>query len=99
MADAAAERTADLTAQCQGARTPGLVRSDAAAALSPREREAAGLAVTGLSNREIADRLGLSKRTVDNALQRVYDKLGLAGRPELAKALGMPADLHVPRME
>jgi len=55
--------------------------------LSRRERDVAELAVTGLSSREIAARLGVSVRTVDNLLQRAYQKLGVRGRSELAARL------------
>jgi DNA-binding CsgD family transcriptional regulator len=57
-------------------------------ALSPREREIALLAVEGLPSKEIAQRLVLSVRTVDNHLQSVYTKLGIPGRAALAEALG-----------
>jgi len=45
------------------------------------------LAAGGSTSREIADSLFLSVRTVDNHLQRVYTKLGVTGRNELADAL------------
>jgi DNA-binding CsgD family transcriptional regulator len=48
-----------------------------------REREVMLLAATGCSNRVIADRLGISLRTVENHLNRVYGKLGITGRVEL----------------
>ena len=51
--------------------------------LTPREQEIAGLAARGLSSRAIAERLVISVRTVDNALQHVYGKLGLTSRAEL----------------
>lgn len=54
--------------------------------LTAREREIAALAVN-LSNREIAGRLHLSVRTVENHLQQVYTKLGIAGRTEIAQRL------------
>ena len=44
-------------------------------------------AAGGSTSREIADDLFLSVRTVDNHLQRVYTKLGVTGRGELADAL------------
>ena len=55
--------------------------------LTAREREVAELAAAGCSSREIAVRLDRSVRTVENHLQRVYDKLGVDGRPGLARAL------------
>jgi DNA-binding CsgD family transcriptional regulator len=56
--------------------------------LTRREREVAGMAASGASSREIADKLFLSARTVDNHLLRVYTKLGISSRDELAAALG-----------
>ena len=55
--------------------------------LSRREHEVAVLAAAGRSSREIGEQLFLSTRTVDNHLARVYDKLGVDGRDELAAAL------------
>jgi DNA-binding NarL/FixJ family response regulator len=58
------------------------------ALLSARELEVARLAAHGGSNREIADALVLSERTVENHLYRAFTKLGVASRDELATALG-----------
>ncbi|HVE98609.1 MAG TPA: LuxR C-terminal-related transcriptional regulator [Mycobacteriales bacterium] len=58
-----------------------------AGGLTPREREVATLASDGTPSKEIARRLGLSVRTVDNHLARVYDKLGVTGRRDLARGL------------
>jgi non-specific serine/threonine protein kinase len=60
-------------------------RRTATSGLSAREREVAALAVTGLSNREISERLIISKRTVDGHLEHIYAKLGLSSRAELAE--------------
>ena len=73
---------------CEGARPPALRALGPAEELTPREREVALLAAGGLSSAEIAERLVVSVRTVDNHLQRVYGKLGIGGRHELADALG-----------
>jgi len=48
------------------------------------------LAATGMASKEIAQRLYLSVRTVDNHLQHAYTKLGVSGRADLAQALGSP---------
>lgn len=55
--------------------------------LTARELEIARSAADRWSSREIAERLGVSVRTVDNHLNRVYRKLAISGRPELADAL------------
>lgn len=54
------------------------------ARLAPRPREVALLAARGSSNSEIADRLGISVRTVENHLHRCYSELGVEGRRGLA---------------
>jgi non-specific serine/threonine protein kinase len=53
-------------------------------ALSAREVEVARLVARGLTNREIAEALVLQPSTVGNHLQRIYARLGLAGRVQLA---------------
>jgi len=55
--------------------------------LTRREREIAALAAAGLSSKVIAERLFLSVRTVDSHLARVFAKLGLHSRAELAQHL------------
>jgi DNA-binding CsgD family transcriptional regulator len=56
-------------------------------ALTAAEIRVTDLAIEGLSNREIADRLYLSPRTVGAHLYTVFRKLGIGGRDELAIAL------------
>jgi DNA-binding CsgD family transcriptional regulator len=80
-------RSAALADRCEGAVTPALQAIETRALLTPAEREVAMLAAAGRANRDIADQLGLSVRTVENRLHRIYEKLGVSGRPELAAAL------------
>jgi DNA-binding CsgD family transcriptional regulator len=75
------------TARRCGVRAPGLSLGTGTEPLTRREREVAGLAAAGASSREIAARLVLSVRTVDNHLQNVYGKLGVTSRDELARVL------------
>jgi DNA-binding CsgD family transcriptional regulator len=57
--------------------------------LSPQELEITRLAAAGLSNREIGQRLLLSHRTVGAHLYRVFPKLGITSRRQLAARLGL----------
>jgi DNA-binding CsgD family transcriptional regulator len=82
-----ANRARTLAQACEGAQTPGLVRTNAVVPLSRREREVALLAGQGLPSKDIAAQLFLSVRTVDNHLQRAYTKLGVTSRSELVAAL------------
>jgi DNA-binding CsgD family transcriptional regulator len=50
------------------------------------------LAARRIPSKEIATRLSLSRRTVDNHLHRAYSKLGVMGRDELAESLGISPD-------
>lgn len=52
--------------------------------LSQREEEIARLVAEGLSNRQISQRLQLSEHTIKNYLFRVFEKLGVSTRVELA---------------
>jgi DNA-binding CsgD family transcriptional regulator len=76
-----------LHSLCEGARTRAVERMETNL-LTRREREVAALAARGLSNRDIADRLFVSVRTIENQLHRAYGKLGVAKRQELATAFG-----------
>ncbi|MGB9279982.1 MAG: helix-turn-helix transcriptional regulator, partial [Pseudonocardiaceae bacterium] len=72
---------------CEGARTPALAALAAPLPLTSREREIVTLAAGGLSNRQIADRLIVSVRTVEGHLYRACAKLGTSDRTELAALL------------
>jgi DNA-binding CsgD family transcriptional regulator len=87
-AHAALERSRQLAQRCESAMTPALAWSDQPDDLTGREREVAELAATGLPSRDVAARLGIATRTVDNLLGRVYVKFGIAGRQELVEFLG-----------
>jgi DNA-binding CsgD family transcriptional regulator len=76
-----------LAARCEGARTPALIGIEVRAQLTGAELETAQLAAAGHSNREIADMLFVSVRTVENRLYKIYEKLGISGRGSLAEAL------------
>lgn len=52
--------------------------------LTRREESVIRLVVQGMVNREIAEKLGLSEHTVKNYLFRIFDKLGVSNRVELA---------------
>jgi len=54
------------------------------AGLTGREREVAALVTDGLSNRVIAERLVISKRTVDAHLEHIFAKLGISSRVHVA---------------
>ncbi|MEU3610395.1 LuxR C-terminal-related transcriptional regulator [Streptomyces sp. NPDC035033] len=55
--------------------------------LTPREREVASLVTQGLSNREIADQLVISKRTVDTHVEHIFAKLDVTTRADIAQAM------------
>jgi DNA-binding CsgD family transcriptional regulator len=59
--------------------------------LTAREREVAALVVEGLADREIAERLRLSRHTVSQYVKRVYRKLGVGSRVALTRLLLAPA--------
>lgn len=82
-------RAAALLERCAGCQTPVLATGPRLSPLTPRELQVARLAGE-LGNREIAERLGISPRTVETHLQRAYDKLGLNDRSRLGAALGTP---------
>ncbi|MBW3657007.1 MAG: LuxR C-terminal-related transcriptional regulator [Actinobacteria bacterium] len=81
-------RAVALVQRCPGAMTPA-VRGLRVTPLTRREHEVALLAANGLTSPQIAERLVVSVRTVDNHLASVYRKLDIAGRDELPAALAV----------
>lgn len=88
----AARRAAAAARSCEG--LPGAGEAGeaeeavlASLRLSPREQDVVDLAVEGLSDRQIADRLHLSVRTVEGHLHRSYAKLGIRSREDLRAAV------------
>lgn len=82
-ADALAER-------CGGVRTPALRQVSEPLPFTDREREIVMLIGEGLSNREVAERLTLSVRTVESHIYRAMSKTGTTSRDELAALLPRP---------
>lgn len=79
---------ADALAQrCGGVHTPALRQASNPVPLTDREREIVMLIGLGLSNREVADRLTLSVRTVESHIYRAMAKTGTTNRDELAGIL------------
>ena len=69
-------------------RTPSSARG--AESLTPQELQIARLAASGLTNKQIAERLYLSPRTVGGHLYQIFPKLGITTRAALRDALGTP---------
>ncbi len=95
--DAAA--TADrLSAACGGIQTPALLVASNPLPLSVREREIAHLVAQGLSNREIAERLVVSTRTVESHIYKACIKVDVSDREGLAILIrrggGPPKRIH-----
>jgi DNA-binding CsgD family transcriptional regulator len=86
-ASAAEAQAPRSLSKCERASLAWLPRSTDSTHLSEREAEVALLAAQNLTSREIAERLFVSVRTVDNHLQQVYVKLGVKRRTELAAHL------------
>lgn len=60
------------------------LRSTAGARLSPRERQVIGFILEGCTNRQISETLQTSEQVVKNHLSRIFDKVGVYNRLELA---------------
>jgi DNA-binding CsgD family transcriptional regulator len=82
----AARAAAELRASGQSA--PSAARPGPVT-LTAQERQIAALAATGLTNKQIAERLFLSHRTIGTHLYQIYPKLGITSRAALRDALSV----------
>jgi ATP/maltotriose-dependent transcriptional regulator MalT len=82
----AAALAQQLAAECGGLCTPAL-RNPIGQPLTGRQREIIELVAAGLSNKEIAERLVTSVRTVEGHVYRAYQRLGAQSREELVEML------------
>jgi DNA-binding CsgD family transcriptional regulator len=82
----AAALARELADDCGGLCTPA-VRTPAGLKLSGRQRDVIELVVAGLSNRQIADQLVMSVRTVEGHVYRACQRVGAQSREELASII------------
>lgn len=80
-------RASSLAGRCERPNTPLLAEVRDLPRLTDREREIATLVAEGHSNQAVAQRLTLSVRTVENHLHRIFSKLGVNRRGEVAQKL------------
>ena len=84
-------RAQELRAMFGPGLTPSLAVTPIDLPLSGREREIATLVASGRTSREVAEELVIGVRTVESHLARIYGKLGIRSRAELANTLGLEA--------
>ena len=82
------QERADAELEVAGTRVQRAARRGADA-LSPSERRVVALAIEGLSNRQIAEALFVTRKAVEWHLGNAYRKLDVRSRGELAGALGV----------
>lgn len=78
------QRLVSTTSRILGQHAPAMPNDEWCAKLSERERQVARLVAAGSSNKEIADRLAITERTVKAHLTAIFDKLGLRDRLQLS---------------
>jgi DNA-binding NarL/FixJ family response regulator len=83
----AAALAQQLATDCGGLCTPALRNPVGGQPLTGRQREIIELVARGLSNKEIAERLVTSVRTVEGHVYRAYQRLGAGSREELVEIL------------
>jgi non-specific serine/threonine protein kinase len=82
--DAAVRELLGEPAPTPAAPGPASATADPETPLTPRELEIAGLVTEGLTNREIAARLVIAKRTVDSHVEHILSKLTFTSRAQIA---------------
>ena len=83
----AAGRAQRLADECGGAVSPALREAAQPLPLTPREQEIISLVAQGLSNRQIANAMSVSVRTVEGHLYRASLRSGATNRTELGALL------------
>lgn len=83
----AGARARELAQACGGAASPALAAAKVTLPLTEREREIALLVAQGLSNRDVAEAMSLSVRTVEGHIYRATVKAGVATRAELSSVI------------
>ncbi|TLH68629.1 helix-turn-helix transcriptional regulator [Mycolicibacterium phocaicum] len=81
----AATTAARLAAECGGADTPALRAAATPPAITVRQREIVALAAKGLTNTAIAERLGMSRRSVEGHIFRACQRVGVNSRDQLVE--------------
>jgi DNA-binding NarL/FixJ family response regulator len=76
-----------LASDCPGAQTPALRAVTAPPQFTARQREVISLAAQGLSNKDIADRLAMSTRSVEGHIFRASQRVGATNREQLIDML------------
>ncbi len=89
-----ATRVRSLAARCGGATSPAIAAASFAPPFTAREREVAVLVARGLSNRQIAEAVSLSVRTVESHIYRASTKAGVSGRAALARLMRGAKELN-----
>src|SRR4051794_33505450 len=82
------------TKEGDSAAQPGNRKKTGVTGLTDTERSVAALATQGLTNREVAERLFMSRYTVDSHLRSIYRKLGVNSRLALTRAVMGTSDIR-----
>lgn len=91
----AARSAAPPPAQGGRAAAPGRRRAEAADGLTAHEERIAAMMVDGMTNRRIAELLSVSTRAVELHITRIYIKLSIRSRAQLAPALNQLGEMRV----